>query len=174
MTSVDDKTVDDKTIVDKTEVKATDKLVGSWKLVSASSTTRDGERNETPYGPNPVGFLTYGLDGRVTALISNGGRKPLSVGGGQPEEQAEAFRTFLAYAGRYTLTEDKDNDNNKVIHFVEISSIQNYVGKELVRTVKFHTDQTANDQITLITPPTRINGKIQTVELIWQRLETSS
>jgi hypothetical protein len=162
MTSVDDKTVD------KTEVKTTDKLVGSWKLVSASSTTRDGERNETPYGPNPVGFLTYGLDGRVTALISNGGRKPLSVGGGQPEEQAEAFRTFLAYAGRYTLTDDK------VIHFVEISSIQNYVGKELVRTVRFQTDQIVNDQITLITPPTRINGKIQTVELIWQRLGTSS
>jgi Lipocalin-like domain len=155
--------VEDNAVVDGTAMKTPDKLVGSWKLVSASSTTRDGERNETPYGPDPVGFLTYGLDGRVTALISNGGRKMLSVGGGQPEEQAEAFKTFLAYAGRYTLTDDK------VIHFVEISSIQNYVGKELVRTVRFE-----NNQITLVTPPTRINGKIQTVELIWQRLETSS
>jgi Lipocalin-like domain len=155
--------VEDNAVVDGTAMKTPDKLVGSWKLVSASSTTRDGERNETPYGPDPVGFLTYGLDGRVTALISNGGRKMLSVGGGQPEEQAEAFKTFLAYAGRYTLTDDK------VIHFVEISSIQNYVGKELVRTVRFE-----NNQITLVTPPTRINGKIQTVELIWQRIETSS
>ena len=163
MTSVDDKTVVDKNEVNKNAIKTPDKLVGSWKLVSASSTTRDGERNETPYGPDPVGFLTYGLDGRVTALISNGGRKVLSVGGGQPEEQAEAFRTFLAYAGRYTLTDDK------VIHFVEISSIQNYVGKELVRNIRFQ-----NNHITLVTPPTRINGKIQTVELIWQRLGTSS
>jgi hypothetical protein len=47
-----------------------DKLVGTWKLVSASSTNSTGERSETPYGPSPVGFLTYTEDGRVTALIT--------------------------------------------------------------------------------------------------------
>jgi hypothetical protein len=135
-----------------------DKLVGTWKLVSASSTTKTGERSETPYGPNPVGLLTYTADGRVTALISYGGRKSLSVGA-QQEEQAEAFKTFLAYAGRYSLNGDK------VTHYIEISSIQNYVNKELVRSVKFH-----GDQITLVTPPTPVNGKVQTVELIWERL----
>jgi hypothetical protein len=35
------------------------KLVGTWKLVSASSTTSKGERNDTPYGVDPAGFLTY-------------------------------------------------------------------------------------------------------------------
>jgi hypothetical protein len=142
--------------------RTNDKLVGTWKLVCASSTTPTGERNETPYGPSPVGFLTYGGDGRVTALISYGGRKSLSVGGGtlSPlEEQAEAFKTFLAYAGRYTLS------GEQVTHHIEISSIQNYVGKDLIRSVKFQ-----GDQIVLVTPPTPVNGKIQTVELIWQRL----
>ena len=143
--------------------QTTDKLVGTWKLVSASSTASSGDRDETPYGPTPVGFLTYTEDGRVTALISHGGRKPLSVGGGSLEEQTEAFKTFLAYAGRYTLSGDK------VTHHVEISSIQNYVGKDLVRHVKFQ-----GDQIILVTPPTRVNGKIQTVELIWQRLPAGS
>jgi hypothetical protein len=140
-----------------------DKLVGTWKLVSASSTTRDGKRSETPYGTDPTGFLTYGANGRVTALISFGGRKPLSDGGGKLEEQAEAFKTFLAYAGRYKLTGDK------VIHSVEISSIQNYVDKELVRTIQFH-----DDRIVLATPPTRVNGKIMIIELIWQRLGPAS
>lgn len=137
------------------------KLAGTWKLVSASSTTKTGERNETPYGPSPVGLLTYTGDGRMAAMISNGGRKPLSAGGGTLEEQAEAFKTFLAYAGRYALTGDK------VTHYVEVASIENYVGKELVRTVRFQ-----GDQIILVTPPTRINGKVQIVELIWQRLPT--
>lgn len=73
-----------------------DKLVGSWKLVSASSTTSTGERNESPFGLSPTGFLSYTEDGRVTALISNDGRKPLPVSGGTLEEQAEAFKTFLA------------------------------------------------------------------------------
>ena len=135
-----------------------DKLVGTWKLVSASNTTSSGERNESPFGTRPVGFLTY-VDGRVTALISYDGRKALSVGGGNLEEQAEAFKTFLAYTGRYTFNGDK------VIHHVEISSIQNYVGRDLVRDIKFQ-----GDQMRLVTPPTRINGKLQTVELVWQRL----
>ena len=137
-------------------------LVGTWKLVSASSATRTGERCESPYGQSPAGFLTYTEDGRVTALISYDGRKPLSVGAGS-EEQAEAFKTFLAYAGKYTLSGDK------VTHHIEVSSIQNYVGKELVRTVKF-----GDDQITLVTPPTPVNGKIQIVELIWQRIPAGS
>jgi hypothetical protein len=140
-----------------------DKLVGTWKLVSASSTTSAGERSETPYGPSPVGFLTYTAEGRVTAMISYDGRESLSFGGGTQEQQAEAFKTFLAYAGRYELSGDK------VIHHVEISSIQNYVDKNLVRSVKFE-----GDRIVLVTPPTRLNGKLQTVELIWQRLPVSS
>lgn len=143
-----------------------DRLVGTWKLVSASSTVSTGERIETPYGPGPAGFLTYTEDGRMSSLISYAGRKPLSFGGGTrspEEEQAEAFNTFLAYAGRYTLSDDK------VTHHVEISSIQNYVNKDLVRSVKFE-----DDRITLVTPPTVVNGKIQTVELIWQRLPSGS
>jgi hypothetical protein len=112
-----------------------------------------------------VGFLTYTGDGRVTALISYGGRKPISSRSGTfaLEEQAEAFKTFLAYAGRYTLNGDT------VIHHIEISSIQNYVDKELVRSVKFD-----GERIILVTPPTLVNGKVQTVELIWQRLQVSA
>ena len=143
-----------------------DKLVGTWKLVSASSTDSSGQQLDPPYGANPVGFLTYGEDGRVTALISYGGRKPLSVGAKPPallEEQAEAFKTFLAYAGRYRLSGDK------VIHSIEISSIQNFVNRELVRSVKFQ-----DNQIVLVTPPTMVNGKMQTIALVWQRLEAGS
>jgi hypothetical protein len=105
-----------------------------------------------------VGFLTYSEDGRVTTLISYGERKLLSVAS-LTEEQAAAFNTFLAYAGRYTLGGDK------VTHHIEISSIQNYVGKDLVRNIKFE-----RNQIVLMTPPTMINGKIQAIELTWRRL----
>ena len=137
--------------------------MGTWKLVSVSAITSTGERSETPYGSKPAGFLSYTADGRVSALISYDGRRSLSPGGGSLQEQAEAFKTFLAYAGRYTLSDDK------VIHQVEISSIQNYVDRDLVRTVKFQSDQ-----IVLVTPPTPMNGKIQTLELIWQRLAAGS
>lgn len=141
---------------------ANDRLVGTWKLVSVSSTTSKGERIESPYGPGPVGLLTYTSESRVTSLISYGGRKLLSIGA-KADEQAEAFNTFLAYTGRYSLGGDK------VTHHIEISLIQNYVGKDLVRTIKFH-----EDQITLTTPPTLVNGKMQTIELTWQRVSARS
>jgi hypothetical protein len=142
-----------------------DKLVGTWKLVSASSTTSKGEPGEPPFGLNPVGFLTYTEDGRVTVLISNGGRRLLSGAAGTlaHEEQADAFRTFFAYAGRYTFSGDK------VTHHLEISSIQNYVGRDLVRNIKFQ-----GEQITLVAPPTPVNGKVQIIELTWQRLPTET
>lgn len=137
-------------------------LIGTWKLLSASSTTSKGERNDAPYGPNPTGFLIYGEDGRVTTLISYGGRKPLSVAASS-NEQAEAFNTFLAYAGRYTLTGDK------ITHRIEVSSIQNYVDRDLVRSVKLD-----GDRLVLTTPPTPVNGRVQTVQLIWERLPPKS
>lgn len=139
-------------------------LVGTWKLISASSKEPSGQPLEPPYGHNPEGLLTYTEDGRVTALISYGGRKLLPLGAKSPallEEQAEAFKTFLAYGGRYKLNGDK------VIHSIEISSIQNYVDRELVRSVKFQ-----DDQMLLITPPTMVNGKLQAVELTWRRLQS--
>lgn len=135
-----------------------DRLVGTWTLVRATSTTAAGERNDNPYGVSPSGLLTYSATGRVIALISFGGRKPLSVKA-KTEEKVEAFDTFLAYTGRYSLIGDK------VTHRVEISSIQNYVGRDLVRTVSFE-----GDRMTLVTPPTPVNGKVQTLALTWQRL----
>jgi hypothetical protein len=99
-------------------------------------------------------------------MISYDGRKLLSGGAKLPallEEQAEAFRTFLAYGGRYKVNGDK------VIHSIEISSIQNYVNRELARTLKFE-----GDDIILITPPMMVNGKMQTIELVWRRIQANA
>ncbi len=142
-----------------------DRLEGTWKLVSASSSTAGGERNDAPFGSSPAGFLTYTQDGRVTAMISYGGRKRLSSSdslSAPAEEQAEAFRTFIGYAGRYTL------DGDRVIHHVEISSIQDWVNRDLIRSIKFE-----GERIVLATPPSLDGGKIQTFELIWQRLASA-
>jgi len=142
-----------------------DKLVGTWKLVSASLSI-GSERNDAVFGLNPTGFLTYTREGRMSAMISYGGRKPLSVSDwslAAAEEKAEAFSTFAAYAGRYTLTEDR------VIHHVEISSLQNWVNTDLVRLIKFQ-----GDRIILATPPASIDGKVQTWELVWERVPANS
>lgn len=138
-------------------------LVGTWKLVSASAITASGDRNNTPYGPNPTGVLIYTREGKMAAMISHSGRKALSVAdrvAAPAEERAEAFATFFAYSGRYTIMGDK------VIHHVEVASVQNWVNTDLIRVVKYE-----GDRLTLITPPRSLNGRIETFELVWERVK---
>ena len=74
----------------------------------------------------------------MTAIISNGGRKPLSVADrmtAPADERAQAFATFLAYAGRYTVAGDT------VTHHIEAASIQNWVNGAQVRFFKLEGDR---------------------------------
>src|SRR5712692_6100263 len=106
-----------------------DALVGTWKLISATNTTEKGEVIEDAYCRNPTGLLTYTADGRMMAIITNGGRKRLSADSFSAlvEERAKAFATLLAYAGRYTVTSDK------VIHHIEVAWTPNLVNTDRVR-----------------------------------------
>ena len=113
-------------------------IFGTWKLISASSSTSDGERNDAAFGVGPTGFVTYNPDGRMSVLISHGGRKPLSASAPNPpttETLAGAFSTFIAYAGRYTLKSEE------VIHNVEISFMQDWVGTDQTRRIKIEGDR---------------------------------
>jgi hypothetical protein len=58
---------------------------------------------------------------------------------------------------------------DRVIHHVEISSLQNWVNTDLVRLIKFQ-----GDRIILATPPSSISGKIQAWELVWERVPANS
>ena len=109
-----------------------DALVGTWKLVSATETTKKGEVRAAYGWQNPAGLLTYTADGRMMAITTNGRRKPLSVSdniGAPAEERAEAFATMTDYAGSYTL------NGNKVIHHIEVSSMPNAVNTDQVRLI---------------------------------------
>jgi len=133
-------------------------LVGTWKLVSASSSA-----DKAVFGRNPTGFLTYTPDGHMSALVAYDERKLLSnsdISSVPSEEKAQAFSTFIAYAGRYTVT------GHQVIHHVEVASIQNWVNTDLTREVTFE-----GSRIILRTPPMTSNGVLQTFELVWERVK---
>ena len=129
-----------------------DSLVGTWRLVSASASTADGRLIDAPFGSNPTGVITYTREGRMTAMISHAGRKPLSGDriSSPASERAEAFATFFAYAGGYSVNGDQ------VIHHVEISSVQNWVNTDMVRLIKFD-----DDRITLRMPPLSVAERLK-------------
>jgi hypothetical protein len=137
-----------------------DALVGTWKLVSATQTKDKGEVKET-YGPNPIGFLTYTADGRMSVIMARFGRKSFSTLPPPAVEAAEAFspNTFAAYAGSYTL------DGDKVIHHVEACSVQNLVNTDQERSV------TLQGHRLILRGEVLVLGVMYRGELVWERLK---
>ena len=141
---------------------AEDVLVGAWRLLSVSATSASGVRSDTPYGPGPTGLLIYTRDGRMSATISHAERGLLSVvdrAAAPPSERAEAFATFLAYAGRYSVVGDT------VVHHVEVASVQNWVGTDLVRSIVLR-----GNHLILRNASASLGGQPQVFELVWERL----
>jgi hypothetical protein len=138
-----------------------DALVGTWKLISATNTTEKGEVIGDAFGKNPTGFLTYTPDGRMMAIIAWDGRKPLSGSPAPVQERAEAYSTFIAYAGRYAFS------GERVIHHVEAALRQDWVNTDLVRFIVKLQD----NRLTLRTAPfVATTGIRQSQELVWERM----
>ena len=138
-------------------------LVGTWKLVSATETTKNGKVRNEPFGKNAAGLITYTADGRVMSIMTNGGRKPLSVPNNVTapvEERAEAFATSTAYAGRYTL------DGDKVIHHIEVASLQNTVNTDLVRLIKLKGNSLSLRTVNMASAGPEIAYR----EFVWERV----
>jgi Lipocalin-like domain len=143
-------------------------LVGTWKLISARAIFPDGSVDTEVYGSNPTGYITYAAEGQMMVMFSRSDRPPLSGDATSPfsasmlsvpvEERAQAFSTFSAYGGTYTVNE------NTVIHHVEVASIPNRVGKDLVRTFVLN-----GNQITLKTQPVNSDGVQKVFELLWEK-----
>ena len=138
-----------------------DQLVGTWRLVSATATTESGHVDPAPFGSSPSRLLIYTREGTVSVQVSYGGRSRLSADrrAAAAAERAEAFATFFAYAGRYSVT------GNRVVHHVEIASVQNWVGTDLTRVIDLE-----GARMTLRTPPSAVDGVMRTSELMWERV----
>jgi hypothetical protein len=142
--------------------QSTDTVVGTWKLISAKSTTLNGKVDPYAFGKTPSGFMTFTREGRMSLIMADDARKPLSIldrVAAPADERAQAFATFVAYAGRYSL------DGDRLVYHVEVSSIQNWVGTDLTRIIRFQ-----GKQLTTRTLATVKGGVQQVIELRWQRV----
>ena len=122
---------------------------------------RRGGRTEHPFGEQPVGLLLYTQDGRRSVHLAFGDRELLSsldLAELPEAEAALAFRTYLGYGGRYRICGDT------VVHSVEVSSIPDWVGTELVRRVS-----TSGEMLVLRTPEERTAEGSVVWELQWLR-----
>lgn len=135
-------------------------LVGTWRLVSFDVQNNDGVVTH-PFGPEPLGFITYTVDGYMAVQFGRRARPTLASDdwwAAPPAEIALVAQEYFAYCGTYELHE------GEVVHHVEVSLMPNLVGKEQVRRVAIH-----GDTLTLSTPPTPVGGQLQVASLVWHR-----
>ena len=100
-------------------------LYGTWRLLSFTRrVVATGEMSDL-LGKAPHGFLSYGRDGRMSAILAKDGRpKPADMAKLTGEERAELFSTMIAYAGTFTI------DGKTVTHHVDISWNENLTGTD--------------------------------------------
>ena len=100
-------------------------LTGTWRMVSVESLGPGGATGH-PFGPEPVGYVTYTSEGFVSVVMTSGGRS----GYASAAERAAAAETTFAYSGRYEV------DGSQVRHHVEVSLNPNMCGHTLTREIE--------------------------------------
>ncbi|HEY7243877.1 MAG TPA: lipocalin-like domain-containing protein [Xanthobacteraceae bacterium] len=137
-------------------------LLGTWKLVSAVSEDLETGQKAKVYKGTPVGYITYGADGRMMTIAVDTPRQkpagPIATAG-----EAEAlFRSMAAYAGTYTIKGDH------IIHRADVSWNETWTGTDQVRRYKFE-----GERLILATSPSpdAFTGKMSVRTLVWERIK---
>lgn len=137
-------------------------LIGTWKLKSyVREISGTGERYNQ-FDEHPEGYLGYGADGRMYAIIVAGERvKPRELAS-TDAEALKLYRSMGAYAGTYAV------EGSKVVHHVDISWNDAWTGTDQVRF--FTLD---GDTLTIRSAPDKssIDGREGVGVIVWQRVK---
>lgn len=111
---------------DPAVAQPSNKVVGTWRIVSATVVGVDGTTSY-PYGPEPKGMLVFTSDMHFVEFLHDPRIprfKSNERGGGTDEENRAVMAGTLALYGRYTV----DADGNFSGNTVEGSSFPNWIG----------------------------------------------
>ncbi len=137
------------------------RLIGTWRLVSNTIEEIPSGARTDLFGPNPIGYISYGADGRMM-IFQVRSQRPLPAGATVTGPEAEAlFRSLIAYGGTYSVAGDV------ITHHVDISWNQSWTGTEQVRHFKFD-----GNRVELATDPSPdpIHGKMSVRRLLWEKI----
>jgi len=141
-----------------------DTIVGSWRLLSAVQHFDDGSK-VAEFGPHACGYLSYTAEGTVSAVLGAQDRPQVAALDPQdatPEEYESSARTFVAYAGSYSL----DEQTGEVKHNIEISLYPNWQGQSQLRVL-----QLDGDTVTIVASPrVSADGRGFHSEVRWRRV----
>jgi Lipocalin-like domain len=134
-----------------------EKLVGTWRLVSCFMEDVETKERKAVWGERPNGYIILTPQRRWIVVQTSENRKaPLT-----DEDRAAAFRSMLAYSGKYRT------EGNKIIIKVDIAWDESWNGTEQIRYYKIDGDQLRIEAAPQ--PYAHFGGRVLRGILIWQR-----
>ena len=137
-------------------------LVGSWALLSMETEDMETGQKNNLLGAHPGGYLTYGPDCRMSAILVKESRQlPAALVATDPES-IELYHGLIAYAGTYAV------DGNRISHHIQASWNQAWTGTTQV--LQFRIDGTS---LYIRTGPGKspLTGGQGSTVLIWTKIE---
>ncbi len=124
-------------------------IAGTWHLVTTAAHDRDGRPLPPPYGPSPVGVVTFTAAGRMIAALCDG----------RPDLPAGTAREYVSYCGAYRY------DGDTLVTRVDGTSDAPRMGTEQVRRVAFE-----GARMVLRPPEDEVGGVRRQRVLTWERI----
>ena len=141
------------------QADARSQIVGVWKLVSVMYEDQETKALTPVLGDNPRGYQIATPDGRWLALATPADRSVPST----DAERAHAFRTLIAYSGRYRI------EGSTITTRVEVAWNESWVGGDQVRHIRFEGDRLFIESPPMAHP--NMFDKVVRVIVVWQRDE---
>lgn len=122
-----------------------ERLNGNWTLVEVIAVDAEGRPCAGPYGPKPMGSLTFNADGRMMGTIVDG----------RPTTPAGETRGYTSYCGNFEFADDQ------LTTHVDAASDPDRLGGAQVRRLELREGHL------VLKPPRRANGELHEFVYRW-------
>jgi hypothetical protein len=139
-----------------------ERLIGTWKLVSATREEMPSGATADQLGPEPAGYINYGPDGRMIAIIARSDRASPAGPMPTPAEADALFKGMVAYAGSYTI------DGDTVTHHVDVAWNESWKGSKQVRVFTFDGERL---QLSTLPSPDPSEGRMSVRRMVWEKVQ---
>ena len=136
--------------------------LGTWQLQSYTTEDVSTGQKTALLGAHPSGYLSYGSDCRMYAILVKEGRKAPTTFVPTDAERIDLYSGLIAYAGAYST------EGDKISHHIDASWNQSWTGTTQVR--RFRVD---GNHLYITTLPAKnpLTGKESSSVLVWSKVE---
>ena len=136
--------------------------LGTWKLQSYTLEDLATHQTTQPFGTTPSGYISYGPDCRMYAILVAEGRKPPASLLATEPERIELYGGLISYAGSYSV------EGDKISHHVDASWNQAWTGTTQVRQFRI---EGRTLHIRNVSTANALTGREAVSVLTWTKVE---